>query len=864
MVSHYQLKNGLKVILVQSHKAPVVSLQAWVRTGSADETPAEAGISHFIEHLLFKGTRKFAVGEIAQIIEGSGGELNAYTSFDQTVFYMTLSNQFTRTGLEALSEMMGFPSFDPAEIDAEREVVVEEMRRGNDSLGRKASQLLFETAYPQHPYGRPVIGYEKVVRTVTPKTIAKYFNSRYVPRNMFLLISGDFEKSEIKNHVQEFFGELSDRKVKPVKRKKAPVQKKSKIKVLPSAFEQSICYVAWPIPPITHQDIPALDLLSFILGGGETSRLVKELRIHQAMVESVGASTFTPSDRGLFLISLAYGETPLEEILEKVNNELAHMLSGNILAEEIQRSVTLLSSEEFFSLETVDGLARKYGHLEFHFKDLRMTEKYIKMLRETTIADLVKVAQKYLDPKKISATVLTKKDPAGDNKALQAFVKTYETNFRQNSKAKVKPKKIPQAKIPKIKFSKSTPEIELITLPTGDRLLIRKSTETPMISARVATLAGTRMEPKGKSGLSELVSRTWMGGTTNRDEVKYAEEVEKIAANISPLAGRNSLSLGLDVLSQFEEKGKELFFDALMNPLFSDEVFNRERTVLLRQIQTKKDNPAQIASNRFMEALFKGHPYSKDVLGQPGEIQSLTAKETSNWWREYLTGGRKHFVLCGAVDRKAWEKEITEFSKKQKSKHHNEELSITYPTQDIRVFEKAEKEQSHLIVGYPGLTLRDPDRYTLQIIQSILAGQGGRLFIELRDKNSLAYSVSPMRMEGMEGGYFGAYIGCAPEKVDQALRMLREEFRKLCDTNVPDEELKRAQRYIVGRQDIDLQRTSAIAGSILFNDIYGIDYNEAFNCADKYWSVTAADVRRIAEKIFSQKGVISLVGPRDF
>jgi zinc protease len=141
--TEFQLKNGLKVILTESHKSPVVSAQMWVRTGSADEKKKEEGISHFIEHLVFKGTRKFKVGEIASMIEGAGGELNAYTSFDQTVFYVTLSKQFTDTGLLAISEMMGFPIFDPKEIDNEREVVIEEIKRGKDSLGHRASEALF-------------------------------------------------------------------------------------------------------------------------------------------------------------------------------------------------------------------------------------------------------------------------------------------------------------------------------------------------------------------------------------------------------------------------------------------------------------------------------------------------------------------------------------------------------------------------------------------------------------------------------------------------------------------------------------------------------------------------------------------------
>ncbi|RYZ87153.1 MAG: insulinase family protein, partial [Proteobacteria bacterium] len=212
MSKKYQLKNGLKVLLLESHKSPVISVQMWVKTGSADEKKGEEGISHFIEHLVFKGTRKYKVGEIASLVEASGGELNAYTSFDQTVFYVTISKQFADVGLDVISEMMGFPTFDATEIDNEREVVIEEIKRGQDSLSRAGSQLMFSTVFKGHPYSVPVIGYDKNVRKFSAKKIADFFHSRYVPRNMFLVISGDFETKDMQKKVEQYFADFKDYK----------------------------------------------------------------------------------------------------------------------------------------------------------------------------------------------------------------------------------------------------------------------------------------------------------------------------------------------------------------------------------------------------------------------------------------------------------------------------------------------------------------------------------------------------------------------------------------------------------------------------------------------------------------------------
>ncbi len=864
MTKQYQLKNGLQVLLIESHKSPVVSLQAWVRTGSADEIPKEAGISHFIEHLLFKGTRKFKVGEIAQIIEGSGGELNAYTSFDQTVFYMTLSKTYMRTGLEALSEMMGYPEFDPAEIDAEREVVVEEMRRGMDSLGRNASQLLFTTAYGKHPYGRPVIGFENIIRKVTPKTIRSYFEGRYNPKNMFLVISGDFEVPETKKMIQEFFGDLQTHPVRKVKRPKVPKITKAKIKVDTSKFEQSIAYVGWPVPKISHADIPALDLLAFVLGAGETSRLVHRLRMQEPLVQSVGASTFTPSDAGLFLISTSFADSDPKKIFAAIREELMRVIRDGVDAAEIQRAVTNLQSDEFYSLESVDGLARKYGNLEFHFRDVKMSERYLKIMRGLTSADLQKVARKYLLPDATIATGLQGQKAKDLAVALKSFIADLKKDLKDPAaKKKAKVVKVKHAAVPRFKAQNRTPEVELIELANGDRVLYRPSFDTPVVSVRVAAMSGMRAEPANQGGLCELVTRAWMGGTPELTELDISTKIEGLAAGMSPMGGKNSLSMGVDVLSSAIQPMTGLWAQMLTRPTFPQEVIDRERQIQQHQIQAKKDNPAQICMQLFAQGMFGAHAYSRDGLGTMASLQSLTRENLRDWWSANFLKRRKTIAICGATDVDSWVQAYeAAVGKKAPIALVPDSKAIVYPTSAVSVFEKVEKEQTHLVCGFPGLTMFDDRRYALQIIQSILAGQGGRLFLELRDKNSLAYSVSPLRMEGLDGGYFGAYIGCAPGKTETALRMMHEQFDRLCEEIVPADELERAKRYIIGRHDIDLQRASSISAAILFNDLYGMDYNETFTSAAKYQAVTAQEIRDLARQIFRQPTVVSVVGPR--
>ncbi len=863
MIKKFQLKNGMKVLLQESHKSPVVSVQVWVRTGSADEAKGEEGISHFIEHLVFKGTRKFKVGEIASMIEGAGGELNAYTSFDQTVFYVTISKTFVETGLEALAEMMGFPQFDPTEIDNEREVVVEEIKRGQDSLGRNASQLLFSTAFQKHPYGIPVIGYEKNVRGWSAKKIAGYYQARYSPKNMFLVVAGDFESADMKKRIQKHFGEFKTYKVKKVQRKKEPAQKASRIKVQNSSFEQSISYLSFKTPNIKHKDIAALDVLAMILGQGDSSRLVHKLRIEAPIVNSVGSSLFTGKDPGFFAISIGYNKENLMPAQKGISETLREVLSGQIQDEEIRKAIINLESENYYAVETVDGLSRKLGDAEFLTGDPKYFEKYLQQVSKVTAKDLLKVAKKYLDPKSLSIATVTNDNVEKVKKSWKVWEKEFKKLVRETKAGKVSSRKVaPAAHKTLSKKTQQAPKTKVIVLNNGVRVLARPDFETDVISAKLAFLGGGRAEPHGLVGVSELTSRSWMGGTKAKAEAQIYHEIETMAAGIGPISGRNSLGLGLDALSTFEAPARDLFLEILVDPIFPSEVIEREKKIQLEQIKSRNDNASQISIRQLMESLFDGHPYGVDLMGTPETLSKIHQKEILNYWKQLHSRKNLTFVLSGAFQLDSWLKKIEAATNHlPEGKKFESQFPVKFPKKEIHKFYHIKKEQSHLVIGYPGLTITDKDRFTLQVIQSILAGQGGRLFIELRDKNSLAYSVSPLRMEGLDAGYFGAYIGCSPSKVAKALEMMKVEFQKLCDTKVPQAELERAQRYLAGRHDIDLQRVSAIGASILYDDIYGIPYDETFTLTEKYFAITAEDIMRVAQKTFAQAAVVSLAGP---
>jgi zinc protease len=857
----FKLKNQLQVLLVESRKSPVISVQMWVRTGSADEKKGEEGISHFIEHLLFKGTRKFKTGEIASLVEGSGGELNAYTSYDQTVFYVTIASSKVDVALEVISEMMGFPEFDPKEIDNERGVVIEEIKRGEDSLGSVAWKELFSTVFKKHTYKTPIIGFDKNIEEFTSKKIKNYYNTRYVPSNMFLVVTGDFNGPEMKKKVDHYFGEFKPYKLDNRKRLKEPVQKSARSQVVKTKFKKTQAYLAWRSPSIHGADVPALDVLSMIVGTGDSSRLAKKLRLDNLLAQSVGSMAYTPADEGVFaFVMTGQPDTLLKAMKESLSVAL-EIMKEPPTPEEMRKALAILSSEDIYSMETVDGLSRKIGSDQFYMKDPNYFKKYLKNVYSLKPYDISKVARKYLKPESLSAVYLSEEIPKNFKAEIDLMIKEYKKNFANVKKAQLRKLKF-TAKPIKIKQSGAEIAKTIVKVrPSGLTLVTRKQTETPTFSLRCASLGGLRAEKTEDAGAIELMTRLWTTGSQNYSEDQINQIVESNSAGLSAFGGRNTIGLTLDGLSPSQSELFPIYFDLLKSPTFDEKILEREKVVQLEQIKNKQDNPAQVCFQQFHQMMFEGHPYSRDTLGTERSLKSVKRDQIVFYQKGLLHLKNLVMVAVGDFDEALLEKEVKGLEKSLSSgTPFKTTLNLQNLDRSREEHIKLKKEQTHIVLGYRGLTIKSEERYILDVIQSVLAGQGGRLFLELRDKNSLAYSVSPIRMEGIEAGYFGTYIGCSPDKKEKAIEMMRAELMKMTAELISEEELERAQNYLVGQQAISLQRKSSISQSILLDVTYGLPANLTFEVIEKYKKITREQVRDLSKKLFTGPEVLSVVG----
>ncbi len=511
-------------------------------------------------------------------------------------------------------------------------------------------------------------------------------------------------------------------------------------------------------------------------------------------------------------------------------------------------------------------MARKYGHFDNLFADYRYFEKFLRQIGKLKSPDLIKAAKKYWRSEKAIACVFAPEAEIEENeKILRSWLNKSHRwpTTKAVKKSKVKPRLV-KAISAASKSTKRANVTERFLSESGATILLRPNYDTQVVSLRAAFLGGSRLEIAAEQGANELLARSWVSATKTRNEWALLGEIESLASSLSGFGGRNTAGLTLTTLSCFWPEMKDIFADVLLNPQPTIEILDREKKQMLEQIRLRQDNPAQQTILGFVQKLFGDHPYGRDPLGRPETVMDLNEEIILRHLAEMKTSENLTIAVTGHFDPEKMKSELSQiFNRLPKGKRPIQSQTVKSSSSHEKVFLKSTKEQVHLVVGYPGLSLMDPDRYALQVLEAVLAGQGGRLFIELRDKASLAYSVAPLRMEGLETGYFGAYIGCSPDKGPKALKMLKHELGRVQAEKISELELERAQRFLIGRHDIDLQRVSSLSAALLFDDIYGLDPDEAFHYGDRIRTVNRDQVLSVAQRILSRREVMSAVGPKE-
>jgi zinc protease len=858
------LPNGMKVILQENHVAPVVALQVWVGVGSADELPGEEGLAHVFEHMLFKGTAQRGVGEIASDVEAAGGEINAWTSFDQTVYHIVLSSREKEKGVEILGDAIHHSTFDQGELDKERVVILEEIKRSRDIPTRVLSQEMFTQTYQDHPYARPVLGKEEVVKGLSRESLLAFYHKWYTPDNLIFIGVGDFNANEMMTLIERDFATSTTTKAPKKESHKLTPQKELRIKVLFDKVQEAHAALAYPIPPIEHTDTAALDLLSVVLGQGESSRLNIEVRRNQEVVNDVYAYAYTPKGPGIFVVNVSFPQEKASDALRATLFELNRVQEELIDSAELDKAKAMLESDGIYQKETMQGQARKLGYFAQLMNDVDYEHKYLAALSRVTPEDLRRVAKTYLQPSALTLTALLPATPEQltDTKTLKTRTDTLEREAHaaiEEERARAKKTFAQSAS------TKAPHTLYREVLDNGTVLLIENAPEVPIASIRAVSVGGLLYENEGNNGIHAMLARMLTKGTATQTATDIAREFDEMAGSIGGFTGRNSLGLRAELLSRHFDRGMELFADCLLHSTFDPEELETERRQMLEDIKSREDSPSGEAFRLFNKALYTTHPYRLDNGGTAESVKGFSQKQLKEFYEKTYPAERLVVSIVGDIDpAKALIVGRRLFGERAKSKGFIEPKISAEPakTATQSTFKFLDKAQAHIVLGFMGMTLSDPDRFALEVASAVLSGQGGWLFTELRDKRSLAYSVSAGEVNGLAPGYFSVYLATSPERVKEAVDGILEILGRLTTQEITAKELERAKRYLIGTNDISLQRSSTISSVLAFNEVYGLGAESYKDYAAQINTVTTQDVVRVAKKYLTlDKYTLAIVKP---
>ncbi|MGI8965238.1 MAG: insulinase family protein, partial [Limisphaerales bacterium] len=470
-VKLFTLENGLTIIVREDRSAPVVSAQAWCKTGSIDEGAwLGAGLSHVLEHMLFKGTTTRGAGRIDQEVQDAGGEMNAYTSFDRTVYWINTPNTGAKVAIDILCDIMQNATLPADELGKELDVIRREMDMTHDDPDRHASRRLFETAYTKSPYRFTVIGYPDIFNELQAPDIVSYYREKYIPNNIFFVVVGNIEAEEIVAQIREAFSKTKAKAMPPAVLPQEPKQTAPRELVEEAPIELSHFHFSWHIPDLRHSDIPALDVLATLLGSGRSSRLFQEIREKKGLVNSVDAWTYNPGDPGLFGMSAVADAKEFLPARQAMLTEIERIKSELVPAQEIAKVVRQFIAGTLATRKTMQGQANDLGNNWLAADDLNFSERYLAAVKRVTEDDLQRVARHYL---------------TSENRTLYALVPTGAA-----PKEKEAIESAAENSIQKFEFA------------NGLRLLVKEDHRLPFVDFRAVFRGGVLAENMENNGLT--------------------------------------------------------------------------------------------------------------------------------------------------------------------------------------------------------------------------------------------------------------------------------------------------------------------------------------------------------------------------
>ena len=853
-VTRTVLANGLTVLIYQNPAAPVVAVNTYVRAGYFDETDDVAGIAHVLEHMYFKGTAKYGVGEIAKATKAAGGYLNAHTIYDHTSYYAVLPASGFDEGLAVQTDAYANSAIEADALAKELEVIIQEAMRKEDNAGAVTTETLYALLHDRHRIRRWRIGRPDELRGFTRDDVSRFYRNFYTPSNTVLAIAGDVDPVRTLERVRALYGALPSGEPVRTPGPSEPAHSGFRYEELSGDVEQTHVEIGWRTVPSEHPDVPALDLAAAVLGSGRASRLYRAVR-DRKLAGSVGAYNYSPAEVGVFVMSSEGDPATAADAARAMWAQLAAVRAGEVSADEVERAHKLFMSRWARHIETTEGQAAYLAEWE-SLGGWRKGQEYYDSFMRADAKSVVAVVRKYLGEDLAGAVAYRPRNEAVmavDSAAFHALLNggnVAPLDASTPSVVEVAPSRATA------RFVRDEAGVRVYELESGIPVLIKHRANAPIAHIGVYAASGSTYEPRDRAGISALGARTASRATTSRTSLQIAEESELLGGAIGASVGSETFGWSFSVPAANLQSALALLGDVIQHATLPDDALETERSAMLTDVARLRDDMYRYPMRLATEATYEGHPYSIPAGGTEESLRSLAFSDVRDWYRTALL--RAPFVIALTGDMSADEvANIVADNFSELSLAARESLSVPeWPSESVVRRVARDKNQSALVLGLPSPSRTNDDRFAAHVLASIASGLGGRFFEELRDRRSLAYTVHAFGSEHRLSGEFMAYIATSPEREDEARDALIEQFTDLRAAPVTDEELRRAKRYMLGMHDIRQESGGVVLGDIINAWLLGAGLSELDSYAAKIAAVSAADIQRLALDYFDTTRIV--------
>ncbi|MAZ49107.1 MAG: hypothetical protein CME65_11125 [Halobacteriovoraceae bacterium] len=836
---HFKSTNGINSLLINSPNSNIVSIQFWFKAGSSLEATEHHGIAHFLEHMFFKGSQKYPAMKIAKTVESFGGEINAFTSFDYTCYYINAPLSHAKKSLDVLLDMVCNPLFLKEDLIPERGVVFEEYLRSVDNPSQYNFFKIQQACFPKG-YKHPILGNEKTIKNFNLSQLKKFRSSFYNKQNSMIILAGNLAaKKEYKNLINKYklpSGKKSD--FPEFKLKSAPAFNIHEKPVNQATLTLNIQAPDFSDAKAAQEDL-ALNALTF----GDMSPLYKYFIDETSLANGLSGSTMYFSKGGIHFFRMSFPEKNLSKILRELPNQIQKCLKAGFNQDDLDRIRNQYMASKVYEKESIESFAFAMGHGFAQNGDINSDEQYVRTMEAVHPNDLISSLSEIF-----SRTVhITLQMPEGLSKSVK-IDSLKDLGKRINTAGSKVKKAATKFKVSQSKYDQSA---QVIELSKGVKLIHRHNPLSDTFALHCFVKGGLTEETPATNGIYNMMSKNITYGYEGLDYDDLKKDLEKKASYLNGFSGRNAYGLTLQGLSKYNDSLFKHFENTLLRPSFSQDKFLLERELILRTLHIQKQDPVKQCFLNFSNLVFKDHPYRLEMIGNEESLQKMSVKKLKDLHRKNMETKEMVITYCGnypvEIIAQKCQKLVSEIKRKPiLSNHFNRKAPKPLYNQNIEI--DFEREQTHLMLGKAAFRSNTKEDAFLKIFTTLLSGQSSELFLKVRDTKGLCYTVQPLHNSSIEAGYWGIYMGTSTEKYNEAIKELKKIISKYQKRGVSKRDFLMVKEMIYGQNIINIQTNDDYAYFYSVPVLHDLGLDFSYKTLEKIKSVKHEDLNNFLKE----------------